>query len=349
MEYLKIEPRRADKARKALLRLGAFDKSRATKHSRSYVLFPLSNIGRAKIKKLIGEVGGALVDVRERSAIRKEDYKKTLEGMLEGVAEEKRPVKGYDLLGSTALVEVPKGLSKNGKDIASALMRSNKQVHTVLAKVGAVKGIYRIRKVRYLAGKRTYNVEYKENGCTFRFDIRKTFFSNRLSFERSRLLKLVKRKEHVMVMFAGVGPFAIEIAKAVPSASVVAIELNEDSYKYMLDNIEGNKTKNVEAVLGDVHKVSKKYGGFADRIIMPLPMSSLEFLDDVYTVAKDRCKVHLYVIGKEDSIFTDAKKTILKHAQKRHYSVRFTAKRIARPYSAKDAEAVLDFIIQKVD
>ena len=41
--------------------------------------------------------------------------------------------------------------------------------------------------------------------------------------------------------FAGVGPFAIEIAKSHPRASVLAIELNPSAYGYMLKNIRLNK------------------------------------------------------------------------------------------------------------
>ena len=62
-------------------------------------------------------------------------------------------------------------------------MRFDDRIETVLLKAGPVEGRYRTRKLSYLTGAKKYMVEYRENGCLFRFDPRKTFFSSRLSFE----------------------------------------------------------------------------------------------------------------------------------------------------------------------
>ena len=101
--------------------------------------------------------------------------------------------RGYDLLGNIAIIEEESRAKEREK--AKELLGTHKQVRTVLAKAGAVTGVYRIRKVRYVAGERNYTADYRENNCLFRFDVRKTFFSNRLSFERTRILGLVKPKE----------------------------------------------------------------------------------------------------------------------------------------------------------
>ena len=121
--------------------------------------------------------------------------------------------RGYDQLGDIVIIEFDGSKGKE-KEIAQILMDSNRSIKTVLAKAGAISGKYRVRKLRYVAGKKNFIATYVENGCRFRFDTRKVFFSNRLSYERSRIIKLVKDRERIMVMFAGIGPFAIEIAKA---------------------------------------------------------------------------------------------------------------------------------------
>ncbi|MDE1810898.1 MAG: tRNA (guanine-N1)-methyltransferase [Candidatus Micrarchaeota archaeon] len=253
--------------------------------------------------------------------------------------------RGYDLLGNIAIIEEESRADERKK--AKELLSTHKQISTVLAKAGAVTGIYRIRKVRYVAGKKNYIADYRENNCLFRFDVRKTFFSNRLSFERTRILGLVKPEEDVMVMFAGVGPFAIEIAKSQRKSTVRCIELNRDAYNYLLENVRLNKVKNVTAQCGDVKKLSKKNEGFADRVVMPMPKTSLSFLDDALRVSKRKSVIHLYTFGPAESVVKNTKKAIREHAKKNRYSVKFLSDRVVRPYSAMETEIVLDFTVIK--
>ncbi len=254
--------------------------------------------------------------------------------------------RGYDLMGDIAIIEF-RGTKKNEKKIAEILMGSNNTIKTVLAKAGAVSGKYRIRKVRYISGRKNFIANHRENNCLFRFDVRKVYFSNRLSFERSRILKLVKDGEHVMVMFSGIGPFAIEIAKNFKKSKVVAIELNRFGYKYALENIKLNKTDNVEAVLGDVRKKAADYKNFADRIIMPLPKSSLDFLDEAYKVAKRRAVVHLYAFSNAADPFKAVYRKVQEHSKKKGYRVKLIEKRVVRPYSPTESEIVLDYLLVK--
>lgn len=251
--------------------------------------------------------------------------------------------KGYDILGNIAIIDVEKGERATAKKI----MAEHSMVTTVIAKAGAVSGKYRIRKFRYVAGEKTYVATYKENNCIFKFDVRKSFFSNRLSFERARILDLVKEKETVLVMFAGVGPFAIEIAKSHPKAKVVAIELNKEAYKSMVDNMTANKIKNMTAVLGDVSTASNRYKNSSNRIIMPLPMKSMEFLDQVLLVAKKDAIVHIYTFGSKESAFAEARQKISEHAKQKGYKVSFLFERVARDYSFNQIEVAVDYKIRK--
>lgn len=345
MEYIQIEPRNAEKAKRLLMRLKLFDSSRAAIHSRSYVFFPTLNIMHAKTIKLFNGMGGSIVTKKEQEIQKKNGFEDKI-GRIVGKKELAKLSKGYDQIGDIAIIEFS-GTKKSEKKIANTLIQSNKSIKTVLAKDGAVSGKYRIRKLRYIAGRKNYIANYKENGCTFRFDLRKVYFSNRLSFERSRILKLVKPKENVMVMFAGFGPFAIEIAKTVSKTKVVGIEINKSGYKYMLDNIKLNKLNNVKAVLGDVKKKAGIYRNFADRIIMPLPKSSLDFLDESYKIAKKRAVVHLYSFAKGSDPFQEVYKKVMEHSRKNNYGVRIIGKRIVRPYSSNESEIVLDYALTK--
>lgn len=343
MDYIKVQSEKANKAKTLIIRLKLFDTSRKVLHSRSYVFFPVL-VMNAKHIKPFDKIGATLISKKELE-IAKDTYQNKINKLLgkEGIVE---LAKGYDQLGETAIIDF-KGKRSKEKEIATVLIKSNNSIKTVLAKAGAVSGKYRVRKVRYVAGIKTFIVNYKENNCIFRFDIRKVFFSNRLSFERSRIINLVKDGENVMVMFAGVGPFAIEIAKLRRKSKVIGIEENKFGYKSMIDNIKLNKIGNVNAVLGDVKKVSKNFKGFADRIIMPLPWSSLSFLDDVYMIAKKSTIVHIYAFTKAENAFEEIFKKIKEHAKKKKYEVILLNKRVVRPYSKAELEVVLDYRMKK--
>lgn len=253
---------------------------------------------------------------------------------------------GYDLLGRTAIIEF-RGSRANAKKAALELMRFDDRVKTVLLKAGPVTGKYRTRKLSHLAGKRSYMVEYRENGCLFRFDPRKTFFSSRLSFERSRILKVAEDGEDVYVMFAGVGPFAIELAKKFRGSIITAIEENPASCRYMKENIALNRVKNVILVKGDVKKVARNYRGSADRIIMPLPWSSLDFLDEAVMVAKKHATIHIYIFGKTKNLEESSWKRISAHGKKNRYTAKKLFTRAVRTYSATESEIVIDYRISK--
>ncbi len=346
MRYAKISERHAEDARRLLSGLGVFDRSRETVHSRSYVYFPVIDTD-AKAKKLISRSGIELVEMRGAKISARVDYQEALDRIL-GRKEKEQLSRGYELLGNIAIIEMSDELKKKEKVIAKALIAANPRVRTVLAKVGGVYGIYRKRRFRHIAGASSYIADYKENGCVFRFDVRKVFFSSKLSFERSRMASLVHDREHVIVVGAGVGPFVIEIAKKHPGASVVGIEPNRHAYDAMKYNIKSNKTQNAKAKLGDVRKVFGEYASYADRIIVPMPTVSLKFLDPVIAMAKRKSVIHLYVFGKTDSVLADSWGMIKDHAKAKGYRTRMLGHRIVRPYSAKDVEVVIDFGIEKI-
>jgi len=335
LKCLIVEKRNAEKAKKYLLKHNMLNKGYKVFGNESFIYFPiLSQKGEKELKRF-GTLGYA--DFEERKAI---DYKKELEKILSKA--EGEAAKGYDLLGNIAIIDAEPKLAKQ---IGRLILSLNKNVETVLRKTGAVKGRYRTRSYAYVAGKRNYIAHYKENGCIFEFDVRKVFFSPRLAYERQRIAAQVKDGEHVVVMFAGVGPFAIEIAKKVPGAKVIAIELNKYAYKYMLRNIQLNKVKNVKPVLGDVKRVAREYRNFADRIVMPLPKESHSFLDAAYKVAKQKAIVHYYTFVPRDS--NNASSLLLSFSRKMNAKIKVLNERIVRPYSAKEVEIVIDFMLSK--
>lgn len=342
MLHLKVDRRHAESARQMLSRHGMLESSSLVQHRSSYVYIPVCNIDTRTIKKVLEANHATLEELRARSSGRV-DYPKLLSSRIGDAAASYDT--GYDALGNIALIDgkLPR---KEALSLASCIMLANRNIATVLSK-GPVKGTYRTRSLKHVSGKRTFIALYRENSCTFRFDVRKTFFSCRLSYERARIARLARHDKNVMVMFAGIGPFAIEIAKGNPKARVVAVELNPYAYRSMQENAGLNRTPNVEPVLADVRSISRRYRNFADRIVMPLPASSTEFLDDALSIARDGCTIHLYSFVEMDGGTERLVKRVREHAKRNSCSIRVLFRRTARNYSAKEIEAVVDYRVRK--
>ncbi|MHB1829812.1 MAG: class I SAM-dependent methyltransferase [Candidatus Micrarchaeaceae archaeon] len=338
---LKASKGDAERVRKYLARHKLMDNNYRLISDDEFIYFPISRGGIKRVKGLLKGRDMALADKAFARAGSAKNYRELLAEKL-GAGYDKA-TKSYDIIGDIAIIDAED--MAVAKVMAAILMGINRNVSTVLAKGGPVKGRYRIRDYIYIAGRRRYSTIYKENGASFAIDVRKAFFSSRLAFERERINKLVGTGENVVVMFAGAGPFAVEIAKRHRDSRVVAIELNKEAYRYMVQNIKLNKAENVTAELGDVKKVAKKYRRFADRIIMPLPESSREFLGSVVLVARRGCVVHYYAFGERESAFKDCVSELREFFRKARVPFRVVSKKIVRPYSASRIEVCIDFRI----
>jgi len=172
-------------------------------------------------------------------------------------------------------------------------------IETVLEKSGRVKGRLRTIKTRFLIGEKTLETVHKENNCKFRLNVETCYFSPKLSEERKKIAEKIKKKDNVLVMFSGVGPYAVVIAKK--GCKVVAIELSRECNKYAKENIRLNKLENLEIIQGDVKKKVKGLGKF-DVVVMPRPNLGETFLKEAFSVCKKGTMVYYYCFGKEDKL-----------------------------------------------
>jgi tRNA (guanine37-N1)-methyltransferase len=194
----------------------------------------------------------------------------------------------FDVVGDIAILKMPV-MSLEEEAIAEVIMNSNKGIKTVLSQISKISGPFRLRKIGFVVGeKKTYTV-HKEHGCLFSVNLECCFFSPRLSGERLRIAQLVKPKETIVNMFAGVGCFSILIAKRIPSAKVYSIEINPDAYQLMKKNILLNRVYNkVIPLLGDSKDVAKTgLVRTVDRVIVPFPEKALEYLPYAVSLLKD--------------------------------------------------------------
>ncbi|RLI79220.1 class I SAM-dependent methyltransferase family protein [Archaeoglobales archaeon] len=208
--------------------------------------------------------------------------------------------RSFEIVGDVVIIEIPDEIMHIKDLIVEAILKKHKHVKTILRKTGEVNGVFRIAKYEVIYGKETETIA-KEHGCRFLVDPTKVYYSVKLSGERERIAKQVKDGEKVLVMFAGVGPYPIVIAKLAKPKVVIGIELNPKAVEYFRKNVELNKVSDVVRVYeGDVKEMLLKINERFDRVLMPAPHSAEEF---VYLV-KDKIKVggivHYYTFASQN-------------------------------------------------
>ena len=274
-----------------------------------------------------------------------------IKDLLEGKLGEKEillAVNSFDLLGNAAIIEIPEKLAKKEKIIAEALMEANPSVQSVFKKAGAHSGVFRAEPVKLIAGKETDFAYYKESGCTFRISLGKVFFSPRLSYERERISKLIRKGEIVAALFAGVGPFPIIFAKNSKMKKAYAVELNPVAFQDMVENAKANKVEDkVIPVLADVKEFCPKFlKGKCDRAVMPLPMGAENFLKEAMLCIKPKGGiVSFYSFVDRKKPYDKSIAKIKKVAKAIGKKVKIVFKREVRDYSPDTVQIVIDFFV----
>lgn len=210
----------------------------------------------------------------------------------------------YDILGNIAIVKFPQHTSEDEKlKKAQEIVNQYKSVKTVLEKTNKVSGRLRTIKTKLIFGEKTLVADYKENGCIFKMNVETCYFSPRLAGERLEIAKMIKPKDKVLIMFSGVGPFSIVVAKHSKPRKIVSIELGKECCAYAKENVLKNKVQNIVEVLqGDVKKIIPKLIEKKEKfdvVLMPRPNLKETFLSDALVVSKKNTKIIYYGFSPE--------------------------------------------------
>jgi len=247
----------------------------------------------------------------------------------------------FDVIGSreraVAIVELKKG--QKPKETAKELMARYPHVKAVLAKGGPREGVLRIYKLKLLSGSKNTVVTHKEHGLFFKMDPKLMYFSPRESTERQRIADLVKPNERVLVMFSGVGPFGIAIAKKQPTAEVVCVEINKAAVDFANENIKLNSAWNLKNYCADAHDAHKL--GTFDRIIMPLPETAWKFLPAAFKAAKRGAIIHLYGISRQENA-ADLAVKVNSAAKRANAKIRISGINRVLPYAPRTWKMRID-------
>ena len=264
----------------------------------NYVLFPLVD-NKELIDELVKTIKNLIqFELVLNKGIKNPKFKyRTLEDALRG----KVPPnflslipKSYDIIGNIAILEFEKSNQINNEGfnefknlLAKAVIDVNKNVISVFEKKSEIKGSYRLRDLVYLSGEINTETVHKENNCIFHLDLKATFFSPRLVYERRRISESdIKENEIIVDMFTGVGPFSIQIAK-LNHVEIHAFDLNLAAFSFLKKNISSNKLKgmifpynmDITDLIDPSNKVGWKLSNNVDRILMNLPENSIDFIE----------------------------------------------------------------------
>lgn len=201
--------------------------------------------------------------------------------------------RSFDAIGDTAVVNF-KGRTGRIEAVrfARSLMSKNRHLKSVFMKVGKITGEERKPRLKLLYGEDRALTTHSENGCEFKVDVRKVFFTPRLSNERQRVVSGVRRTDDVLDMFCGVGPFSIPIAKK--ARSVYAVDINRYAIRLLEDNMELNHVNNIVPMRMDAKDAPKTIKKRFDRIVMNLPASAIDYIPYALKLCKDRCIMNIY-------------------------------------------------------
>ncbi|MCK4669696.1 MAG: class I SAM-dependent methyltransferase family protein [Nanoarchaeota archaeon] len=306
---VKSKQKYAQKIKKLLISKDIFNQDYKIKREKGYVYLPVTK----KISKpRLDFADKKLTKVEKKVSLQAVLKQKLTKNELEAVPS------AFDIVGEIAILEIKDEIKKHEKFIARTLLKLHKNIKTVVKKASIHAGEFRLQKMKHLAGKRTKIAMHKESGVRIKLDVEKVYFSARLSNERLRIAKQIKKREDILVMFSGCAPFPLVIAKNSPAKRIVGIEKNPIGHKYALENLNLNKkvSGRVELYKGDVRKIIPKLKQKFDRILMPLPKSAEDFLPDALRAARKGTIIHLYDFLDEEDIPDVAIAKIKKHVKK---------------------------------
>lgn len=320
-QCIKVPKKKGETLRRMLLDLDILDNSLKIGSDESFLYLPLSREPALDELECLPEES-ELIDF-DFELQRKKPVPEDLLGFS--------PV--YEVIGDIALLEDADLDKQKASRIADALLRTQSNIKTVLKPLTPVIGEFRVREFEVIAGEPRTETIHREYGCRYKVDLAKTYFTPRLSTERSRILSRIKEGDTVVDMFTGVGPYSILLAKSRKLSKVIAIDKNPDAVHYLKENIALNSVNNIEAIEGDAREEAKKFAGTADHVIMNLPHNAYEFLDSAVLLTKPGGIIHYYGITPEDDLFESSIKLIRKAAERAGRHVEVLEKRIVRSYA----------------
>ncbi len=250
--------------------------------------------------------------------------------------------KAFDAIGDIIVLRMPEELREFEGRIGEAILRWDPAVRTVAVDEG-VRGELRVRNVRVVAGEPKTRTQHVEFGLRYLVDVEHAYFSPRLGSERLRVAKQVRPGEVVVDMFAGVGPYAILIARTRKPKAVHAIDANPAAVELLRENVRRNRAESV-VVHGGAGQDLLPGLAPVDRVIMDLPQTGREFLPATVPHVRTGGVVHFYTIADRTRV-REAGEDAVELARRGGGTAKVIASRVVRGYSPGKVHLAIDLRI----
>lgn len=277
------------------------------------------------------------------------NLKQALRGKLSGEEIEKVH-RAFEVIGDIAILDIPEELSGKKMLIAETLTRIHRSIKVVLNKTREVSGDHRVAEYEKLIGDRTETL-CVENGCRLYVDPTKAYFSEKLGYERDRVANQVRDGELILCMFAGVGPFPINIAKK-RDVKIWSIEINPEACKLFRRNIRANRyekkhyvEERVKVICGDVADEMPMIKRKFDRILMPAPKNAEEYLDLALDKIVKGGIIHYYTFCGEEE-FDNIKKSLKEKCESLGKKIQILEVRKCGHFAPRVWRVVADFKVK---
>jgi tRNA wybutosine-synthesizing protein 2 len=208
----------------------------------------------------------------------------------------------WSVIGDVVLVRFPEDCPDRAV-VAEALLDLH-NADTVLAR-GEVTGPIREPAVTVVAGSGDTEVVHREHGTRYAMDLAEVMFSPGNKAERVRMGEIVEPGEQVFDAFAGIGYFALPMARA--GAEVTAAEINPTAFGYLAENAVLNEVESrLSAVLGDSREIVGPEGpgaaahGAADRLVLG-HFEAADALEALLPALRSDGMIHLHAAVPADS------------------------------------------------
>ena len=249
--------------------------------------------------------------------------------------------KAFDSIGDIVVLRLEDALRPHERAIGEAILRWDRKARTVAVDEG-VQGELRIRKVRVVAGEPRTRTEHIEFGLRYFVDVERAYFSPRLGAERARVAAQVSPGEVVVDMFAGVGPYAILIARTRQPKAVHAIDANPAAVELLRENVRRNRAE-VVVHEGLGQKILPRLGP-VHRVIMDLPQGARELLPATVPCVRYGGVVHFYAIAERGHV-KEAREDALVLIRHGKRNAQVLGTRIVRGYSPGRVHLAMDLRI----
>ncbi len=261
--------------------------------------------------------------------------------------------RGFQTLGNIIILKLNEKLFSKEHQIARVYLDLLPKVRSIYVNRGKIMGAFREpEKIELIEGVDNPIVEHKEHEVRYKFDITKIMFSKGNINERRYLATLVKSGEIIVDMFAGIGYFSLPIAKHSSVKTIYCIELNPESYDFLVENIRINHlVDKIIPIKGncktEVLNLSES-GIRADRVIMGVFPAPKDYIKEALSLIKDKGTMFHYegVVEKDNfnTLFNEFNGIALREG----YNCELLSHRIVKSYGPHLFHTVLDLFVLKI-